>query len=587
MTFRTRLFLTSLATTALTLVVATSLASWSIRRSTHERIERTLVSQTRLAAEALARAQAPGLLDLDAEADTLGRLVGARVTLVSADGQVVGDSDLDTEQLKVLDNHAERPEILQARREGLGVAHRYSTTVRTDMIYVAVPVQNPAVPAVATVRLALPLTEIAGQMSALRRIALAAFGVGLAAALALSGIMSLLLSRRVRAIAAVADRYAAGDFSRPAHDYGTDEIGTVARVLDDSVREIGRRASDLASDRARMEAILAGMIEGVLVVNEQGRVQLVNRAARAMLGLHDAPEGRHYLEIVRQPDIAAQLGAALRGTATEGLELTLPREPELVIIARSAPVASPVARGVVLVMHDITELRRADRIRRDFVANVSHELRTPLTAVRGYVEALLDSGAELVDARRFLEIISRHTLRMERLVRDLLRLARLDAGQETLEHVACPVESLFDGVETELAPLVEGRNQTVEHRIAADAATLTGDPAKLHDALRNLLENATNYSPESSRIVMGSERRGRRILLTVADEGPGIPEADLPRIFERFYRVDKARTRNARDPGGTGLGLAIVKHLVELHGGRAIAANRPEGGAVFTVELPA
>jgi two-component system phosphate regulon sensor histidine kinase PhoR len=584
--FRTRLFLTSLATTALTLVVATFLASWSIRRSTQERIERTLVSQTRLAAEALSRAQTPGLLDLDAEADTLGRLVGARVTLVSADGQVVGDSDLDSDQLKTLDNHAERPEILQARREGLGVARRYSTTVRTDMMYVAVPVQNPAVPAVSTVRLALPLTDIAEQLSALRRTALAAFGVGLAAALALSSIMSLLLSRRVRAIAAVAERYAAGDFSRPAHDYGIDEIGTVARALDHSVREIGRRASDLASDRARMEAILAGMIEGVLVVNEHGRVQLVNGAARAMLRLQGAPEGRHYLEIVRQPDIAAQLGAALRGTATEGLELTLPREPELVIIARSAPIASPVARGVVLVMHDITELRRADRIRRDFVANVSHELRTPLTAVRGYVEALLDGGGELADARRFLEIIGRHTLRMERLVRDLLRLARLDAGQEALEHVPCPVESLFTGVETELAPLVEARNQTVEHRIAPDATTVTGDPAKLHDALRNLLENATNYSPESSRIVMGSERRGPRILLTVADQGPGIPDADLPRVFERFYRVDKARTRNTRDPGGTGLGLAIVKHLVELHGGRATAANKPDGGAVFTVELP-
>ena len=189
--------------------------------------------------------------------------------------------------------------------------------------------------------------------------------------------------------------------------------------------------------------------------------------------------------------------------------------------------------------------------------------------------------------RRFLEIIGRHTLRMERLVRDLLRLARLDAGQESFEHVPCLVAALFDGVESDLSPALEARQQFVEHRIASDAATVSGDPAKLHDALRNLLENATNYAPEGSRIMMGAERRGNRILLTVADEGPGIPEADLPRVFERFYRVDKARTRGARDPGGTGLGLAIVKHLVELHGGRATAANRPEGGALLTVELPA
>jgi len=585
-TLRWRLFVTSLATSALTLLVATVLVSWSIRRATEERIERSLISQARLAAKALSHRQAAVGADLDTEADALGRLVGARVTFVSPDGVVVGDSELDAEQLKTVENHTDHPEIQQARREGLGIARRYSATLRTDLLCVAVPVRNPFVPELSDLRIALPLTEVVHQLAAVRRHALTAFGVGLIAALALSWAASAILSRRVRAIAAVAERYVAGDWSRPARDYGNDEIGTVARALDSSAREIGRHATDLASDRARMEAILAGMIEGVLIVNEQGRVQLVNGAARTMLRMQDAPEGRHYVEIVRQPDIAAQIGAALRGRATEGLELTLPREPELVIIARSAPVASPGAAGAVLVMHDITDLRKADRIRRDFVANVSHELRTPLTAVRGYVEALLDGGAEPADVRRFLEIIGRHTLRMERLVRDLLRLARLDAGQETLEHVPCPVESLFSGVETELAPVLEGRHQTVEHRIAADAITVTGDPAKLHDALRNLLENATNYAPESSRIIMGSERRGSRVRLIIADEGPGIPEADLPRVFERFYRVDKARTRGTRDPGGTGLGLAIVKHLVELHSGRVTAANRPEGGAIFTLELP-
>jgi two-component system phosphate regulon sensor histidine kinase PhoR len=336
-----------------------------------------------------------------------------------------------------------------------------------------------------------------------------------------------------------------------------------------------------------MEAILGGMIEGVLVVNEQGRVQLVNTAARRMLRLQDGAEGRHYLEIVRQPDIAERLGATLRGATTEGLELALPRESDRSIIARSAPVLSPTARGAVLVLHDITELRKADRVRRDFVANVSHELRTPLTAVRGYVEALLDGGTDTPEARRFLEIIGRHTLRMERLVRDLLRLARLDAGQETLEHVQCPVEALFTGVETELADALEGREQVVEHQIAEDATSVTGDPAKLHDALRNLLENASNYSPASGRIVMASARKGDRFLLTVSDQGPGVPESDLPRIFERFYRADKARSRGERDPGGTGLGLAIVKHLIELLGGTVSAANQNGSGAVLTIDLPA
>jgi two-component system, OmpR family, phosphate regulon sensor histidine kinase PhoR len=586
-TFRTRIFLTSAAAVAVTLAVATTLVSYSIRRTLDEQIERSLVNEARLAAETLSHRKPAAAGELDDEADALAPLVSARVTFVARDGTVVGDSDLDGEALRTVENHGQRPEILQAAQQGIGVARRYSTTVSADMLYAAVPVRNPEMEALAYVRLAMPLVEVRDQLAAVRRIALVASGVGIVAALALGWGISVLLSRRVRAIAAVAERYAAGDLSRPARDYGNDEIGTVARMLDESVREIGRRAADLASDQARMQAILGGMVEGVIVVNEHGRVQLVNGAARSMLRVQDPTDGRHYLEIVRHPDIAAQLGAALRGTGTDGLELTLPQSPDLTIVARSAPVASPGARGAVLVMHDITDLRKADRIRRDFVANVSHELRTPLTAVRGYVEALIDGGADQADARRFLEIIGRHTLRMERLVRDLLRLARLDAGQEALEHLPCSVDSLFAGVETELEDAIEARRQTVERHIAPDAQTVSGDPAKLHDALRNLLENATNYSPEGARIVMGADRRNGRILLTVSDEGPGVPEADLPRIFERFYRVDKARSRDGRDPGGTGLGLSIVKHLIELHGGRVSAANRPHGGAVFTVDLPA
>jgi len=586
-TFRTRLFATSLAAAALTLAVAATLVSWSIRRTLSDQIERSLVNEARLAAQTLSHRKAASAGELDDEADALGSLLSVRVTFVAPDGVVVGDSDLDGDDLRAVENHALRPEIQGAQQSGLGVARRYSTTVAADMLYVAVPVSNPDAPALSVVRLALPLTDVRDQLAAVRRIAAVAFGIGLVAASVLAWGASVLLSRRVREIAAVAERYARGDLSRPTRDYGSDEIGTVARVLDDSVREVGRRAADLAADRARMQAILAGMVEGVIVVNEQRRVQLVNDAARAMLRVQDDPDGRHYLEIVRQPDIAAQLDAALGGTITDGLELTLPRSPDLVIIARSAPIVAPGAGGAVLVMHDITDLRHADRVRRDFVANVSHELRTPLTAVHGYVEALLDGGPDQPDAHRFLEIIGRHTLRMERLVRDLLRLARLDAGHEPLEHVPCSVESLFDGVETELASAIASRKQRVEHSIAPDAMTVSGDPSKLHDALRNLLENATNYSPESSRIVMAGERRDHWIRLSVADEGPGIPEADLPRVFERFYRVDKARTRGAKDPGGTGLGLAIVKHLVELHGGRVSAANRPSGGAIFTVDLPA
>jgi two-component system phosphate regulon sensor histidine kinase PhoR len=240
----------------------------------------------------------------------------------------------------------------------------------------------------------------------------------------------------------------------------------------------------------------------------------------------------------------------------------------------------------VLVVHDITDLRRADQIRRDFVANVSHELRTPLTAVRGYVEALIDGVSDPGQQKRFLATIARHTARMERLVRDLLRLARLDAGQEPLERVPCRLDALFHGVETDLADPIEDRRLSIVQDVAPDAGTVEGDPAKLHDALRILLENAGNYSPEGGTITLRSRRAGNRAVITVTDQGPGIPEADLARVFERFYRVDKARTRDSADPGGTGLGLAIVRHLVELHGGTVRAENGTGGGAVLTITLP-
>src|SRR5262245_41641748 len=292
------------------------------------------------------------------------------------------------------------------------------------------------------------------QRALIRNITLAAVAVSVPLALIVSWVLSAPFSRRVQAIADVAHRYSRGDLTRSTYDYGVDELGVVARSLDDSVHDLGRRVGDLTRDRARMEAILAGMVEGVLVVDGQGRLQLINRAAQAMLRVEAAATGRLYLEAIRHPDIAAQLTAALRGEEVASHEIALTRDPGRTFIARAAPVQAPGGGGAVLVLHDITDLRRADQIRRDFVANVSHELRTPLTAIRGYAEALLDDPADSDDTRRFLEIIARHSTRMERLVQDLLRLARLDAKQEALDMARCDVEQLFETVIADLSPVI-------------------------------------------------------------------------------------------------------------------------------------
>ena len=580
MGFRAKVFAAALGVAAAGLAAATAIIAWEQRAEERTAIERRLRDQALLIAELLA--QNPGLTGpaIDEEADRLAETIDGRVTLIRGDGVVVGDSSVDGDALTALENHLDRPEVQTAHGGGIGVVERYSTTIRADLLYAAVPARHPEI---AYVRVALPLTAVAEQARRVGGNTLLAFALAAPLAVLLAWISSVVLTRRVKAVAAVAQRYSAGDLTRPSHDYGSDELGTVARVLDASVQDLGRRLEELARDRAHMEAILAGMVEGVLVLDRQGRVQLVNRAAQEMLAVDASAVGRRYLEVIRHPDISAQLTGALRGSAVEPHELPLGRDSSRVFVARAASVSAGGGGGAILVLHDITDLKRADQIRRDFVANVSHELRTPLTAIRGYVEALIDEPSDPEQTRNFLEIVARHSARMDRLVNDLLRLARLDARQELLDIAPCALEQLFSSVIGDLAPAVAAKQQRVTMSVAPEASTIPADPAKLHDIVRNLVENAVNYSPDRADIhVEAMKRPDGYVAITVTDSGPGIPPSDLGRVFERFYRVDKARSR----PGGMGLGLAIVRHLVELHGGRAIAENRPEGGARFTVTFP-
>ena len=406
--------------------------------------------------------------------------------------------------------------------------------------------------------------------------------MALGGALVLASVTSAGISRRVSTIAEAAKRYASGDLSSPnLRDQGNDEIGTVARVLDASMQELGLRVGELSRNRRLTDAILSSMTEGVLVVDVRGRVQMANTAVCEMLQIVKSPLNHHYAEIIRHPEVTKQITESLEEGGASRLEITLNTVPPKVCMASANPFVSQEEPGVVLVLHDVTDYRRNEQIRQDFVANVSHELRTPLTAIRGSVDTLLDDKTG--EDRRFLEIIGRHTARMEHLVRDLLRLARLDAGQEALNLFPCSTTSLFAAVEAELEPLFEGKTQEIIGRVEPSAETLLADLPKLHDALKNLVENAVYYAPSDGSIELNAAVNHDEIVLTVGDRGPGIPEGDLSRVFERFYRVERSRARN---PGGTGLGLAIVKHLVGLHGGTVGAVNRTGGGSMFIIRLP-
>jgi two-component system phosphate regulon sensor histidine kinase PhoR len=309
--FRTKIFLASLGVAATALAIATLIIAWELQREERANIELRLTEQARLIADRLAHdTSLISAASIDDEADRLAAVVHGRVTVIAEDGRVLGDSDVDGDALARLENHLQRPEVQASLTSPVGIVQRFSTTVQRDMLYAAVRATHPQI---AFVRVSLPLTAVTQQVRRVAIHALFAFGLAAPVAVALAWLSSAVLTRRVQSIAAVARRYAEGDLTPPAQDYGGDELGDVARALDGSARELGRRVQELSRDRARMEAILTGMVEGVLVVDRQGRIQLVNRAAQSMLQVDRAAAGRPYLEVIRHPDITAQLTAALRG----------------------------------------------------------------------------------------------------------------------------------------------------------------------------------------------------------------------------------------------------------------------------------
>ena len=583
MKLRTRLFLAAFGVAGLTLVLAGFLVARSLQEQLLSRIESDLVAETQLVGELVERLDGnTSISSLDAEADTLGAQLGARVTFIAPSGQVVGDSAETGAALYAMENHRDRPEVETAANEGFAVTRRYSTTVQADLLYVALQVNHSDV---SFVRLALPLTEVDEQLDSIRNATILGLLIALAGAFVLAWVSSMAMTRRVQSIAAVARRYADGDLTPEIGDYGNDEIGIVARALGASVQELGRRLSEISRNRRLTEAILSSMVEGVLVVDARGRIQMTNSAVRQLLQIDDIPIDQHYVELIRHPDIAKQVGLALEDGGSSFSEITLSTDPTKECLASVTPFRGQDETGVVLVLRDVTDYRRSEQIRQDFVANVSHELRTPLTAIRGSIDALFGDSDVSIQQYRFLDIISRHSRRMERLVADLLRLARLDAGKEELDCVPCDTRELFSDIAAEIAPMLQTKHQSVEVNINEHAKSFLADPGKIHDALKNLLENASRYAPTESVIELTAilDDGFENILLSVHDRGPGIPDTDLPRVFERFYRVEQSRARN---PGGTGLGLAIVKHLVGLHAGRIEAFNRSGGGTVFTVVLP-
>jgi two-component system phosphate regulon sensor histidine kinase PhoR len=549
------------------------------------RLQATLVTQAGLLQDAFASLPGPpGSPALQARAQRYARILGGRVTVIAADGTVLAESD--RESVREIENHAERPEVRRALAGGVGSDVRRSATVGRDLLYVAVPLERGVGPR-AVLRLALPTREV-DEARALVRATVAA---GALLAFAVAVVVGLFVSRRVtrplRGMEHAARRMAEGDFGQTVPVAGNDEIAALGLALNRTAVALREKIENLADEQAKVRTILDGMIEGVVALDDRGRVLLLNPAARAMFGVEDAgPEGRSFLEVIRQKGLLDLVEEVRATGAPARHELELGPPVNRVVAARGASLGlGPGAAGVLLVLHDVTELRRLERVRSEFVANVSHELRTPLTCIKGYLETLLDGALDdRAHARRFLEVAGTHAERLDRLIDDLLELSNIESGRVTLAPVRLDLGDVVTGVAAMFEGTAAQKGQTVERAVPRGLA-VRADRDRLVQILVNLVDNAVKFTPEEGRIRVEAEPGpDGRVEIRVKDSGIGIPSTELPRITERFYRVDKTRSREI---GGTGLGLAIVKHLVQAHGGELRVESTLGRGTTVSFTVPA
>lgn len=505
---------------------------------------------------------------------------GARATVVGADGSVLADSHEDPTRME---NHGDRPEVKTAWAEGRGRATRFSQTVKRDLAYLAVRISWPSTGPV-VLRLALPLRQVSDAVREVR----ASLGAILLLALLVGGGVAFVVSRRfsdrVIRLKAFLSRVAEGNFHPEPLTEGKDDLSDLQSSLNQTVERLAQSMRSLEDERNQSGAILSSMSEGVAVVDRDERIRYSNPAFRQALHSGGDPNilGRRLVEVTRQSEILAMVQGVLRGRERmEGEIATAGLKPRHFLV-RAAPGGEA---GAVLVVLDITEIRRLERVRRDFVANVSHELRTPLTAIQGFAETLLRGALdEPENSRRFMEIIRDHASRLARLTEDLLKLSRIEAGKLELELGPVAVASVVERcVETARLTLTEKR-QSLTVSLCEPRPLAMADAHALLDVLRNLLDNAIQYTPEGGHVTIrvSLAPEAEEVRIAMEDDGIGIPASAHDRIFERFYRVDAARSRKV---GGTGLGLSISKHLVEGMGGRIELQSQLGRGSTFTVVL--
>jgi two-component system, OmpR family, phosphate regulon sensor histidine kinase PhoR len=575
---RSKLFLVSVGLIAASVVAGDLYLRPALEKLLTDRIRDDLLVRARLVAhDARRRTRSGGAGGAGELAAELAGLARVRVSLIGPDGFVRGDSEVDA--LGPLENHSHRPEVAEALAGREGSDIRYSTTLRQRLMYVAVPVAGGEL---RVARLAMHLSHVERVVAQLRGLLLWATVVALAVAVLMSTGAAQLVSRGVRRMTQSALRMARGDLEHRIAASGRDEIASLGRALDDLAASLSQSLGALRGERDRLDRVLSGMEEGVIVVGPDGVIVLVNPALREMLLLDGAVVGQPLREQLRHPELHALLEAAARpGGDARSAEIDLAGLRPRRVLVHAAHLRGEEG-GVLAVLVDVTSLRKLESLRRDFVANVSHELRTPIAAARSAAETLHGRARDPETTIGFVEIIERNLERLQQLVEDLLDLSRIESRELTLNPEPCELEALVDRV----LALHRERAGRKKIDLAADRLgrlTITADRRALEQVLSNLVDNAVKYCSEGASVRVGAAVQGAALRITVADTGPGIAAEHLPRLFERFYRIDAGRSREL---GGTGLGLAIVKHLVEAMRGRVEVESEVGRGSRFSFTLP-
>ena len=521
----------------------------------------------------------------DALADELAPRARGRVTFIDAAGTVIGDSEVALGDLERVENHRDRPEVAAALAGRTQSSMRFSATIQKRLMYAAIPMSLPG-GGRGVARLAVPIDEVAASVAAVRHIMWASLLIALLVALVTSSTVAQVLSRAMRRMTDVARRMAGGDLTVRVRPTGDDETAELGRALDLMATNLAATLTALRGERDLLGLILQSMREGVLVLDHDGRMLLVNPALRGTLGIPADAEGRAALELIRNAELSSILARAqaASGPISGEIETTGPRARRLLVHAAPLPVVNGKHQGLLTVFVDVTETRRLETLRKDFVANVSHELRTPITAVRSAVDTLrLTLAGDPTASERFVDIIDRNAQRLGSLVEDLLDLSRLESKDYRPEAMPVPLRTVADQALTLLRARIEEKKVDVGNEIDAELPPARADRRAVEQVFTNLLDNAVKYCPAGASVRLRAQKTERGLRVEIADTGPGIEPRHLPRLFERFYRVDGGRSR---DMGGTGLGLSIVKHLVETMGGAIGVESTPGRGSTFWFVLP-